>query len=122
MTETINKAREYAQQGADYSVGMAENVQAMASTVIKDAAEFNVQWIEMVRANTNSSLDFARQLVSLKSPSEFFQLSAEHTRKQFEAVTQQAQHLAGLAQKVTTDAVQPMQAIVKSASKKAMPR
>ena len=122
MTETINKAREYAQQGADYSVGMAENVQAMASTVIKDAAEFNVQWIEMVRANTNSSLDFARQLVSVKSPSEFFQLSAEHTRKQFEAVTQQAQHLAGLAQKVTTDAVQPMQAIVKSASKKAMPR
>ena len=122
MTETVNKAREYAQQGADYSVGMAENVQAMASTVIKDAAEFNVQWIEMVRANTNSSLDFARQLVSVKSPSEFFQLSAEHTRKQFEAVTQQAQHLAGLAQKVTTDAVQPMQAIVKSASKKAMPR
>ena len=119
MTETVNKAREYAQQGADYSVGMAENVQAMASTVIKDAAEFNVQWIEMVRANTNSSLDFARQLVSVKSPSEFFQLSAEHTRKQFEAVTQQAQHLAGLAQKVTTDAVQPMQEIVKSASKKA---
>ena len=101
---------------------MAETVQAMASTVIKDAAEFNVQWIEMVRANTNSSLDFARQLVSVKSPSEFFQLSAEHTRKQFEVVTQQAQHLAGLAQKVTTDAVQPMQAIVKSASKKAMPR
>ena len=122
MTETINKAREYAQQGADYSVGMAENVQAMASTVIKDAAEFNVQWIEMVRANANSSLDFARRLVSVKSPSEFFQLSAEHTRKQFEAVTQQAQHLAGLAQKVTTDAVQPMQAIVKSATKKAMPR
>ena len=122
MTETVNKAREYAQQGADYSMGMAENVQAMASTVIKDAAEFNVQWIEMVRANTNSSLDFARQLVSVKSPSEFFQLSAEHTRKQFEAVTQQAQHLAGLAQKVTTDAVQPMQEIVKSASKKAMPR
>ena len=119
MTETINKAREYAQQGADYSVGMAENVQAMASTVIKDAAEFNVQWIEMVRANTNSSLDFARQLVGVKSPSEFFQLSADHTRKQFEVVTQQAQHLAGLAQKVTTDAVQPMQAIVKSASKKA---
>ena len=100
-------------------MGMAENVQAMASTVIKDAAEFNVQWIEMVRANTNSSLDFARQLVGVKSPSEFFQLSAEHTRKQFEVVTQQAQHLAGLAQKVTTDAVQPMQAIVKSASKKA---
>ena len=122
MTETVNKAREYAQQGADYSMGMAENVQAMASTVIKDAAEFNVQWIEMVRANTNFSLDFARQLVRVKSPSEFFQLSAEYTRKQFEAITQQAQHLAGLAQKVTTDAVQPMQAIVKSASKKAMPR
>ena len=122
--------KEFAQQGAAYSKDMSEKSKAAAeetsqalqqtySTVAKGAADFNVQWIEMVRANTNSTLDFARQLVSVKSPSEFLELSAAHARKQFETFAEQAQHLTSLAQKVTTDAVQPLQAGVKSAFNKA---
>lgn len=38
-------------------------LQETYSTVTKGAADFNLQWIEMVRANMNSTLDFARQLV-----------------------------------------------------------
>ena len=52
----------------------------------------------------------------MKSPSEFLELWAAHARKQFETLTRQAQHLA---QKVTTDAVEPLQAGVKSAFSKA---
>jgi hypothetical protein len=58
-------------------------------------------------------------LVGVKSPSEFLELWAAHARKQFENFAQQAQHLAGLAQKVTTDGVGPLQAGVKSAFSKA---
>ena len=69
-TETV---REFAQQGAAYSKDMYEKSKAATeethkalqqtySTVAKGAADFNVQWIEMIRANTNSTLDFARQL------------------------------------------------------------
>jgi phasin len=123
-------AKEFAQQGAAYGKDIFEKSKAAAeetnmalqqtySTVAKGAAEFNVQWIEMVRANTNSSLDFARQLMDVKSPSEFLELSAAHARKQFETFAEQAQHLTGLAQKVTTEAVQPLQAGVKSAINKA---
>ena len=89
------------------------------SAVAKSAADFNVKWIEMVRANTNSSLDFSRKLVGVKSPSEFLELSAAHARQQFEIFTEQAQQLTSLLQKVTTDAVQPLQAGVKSAFSKA---
>jgi hypothetical protein len=89
------------------------------SVFAKNAADFNLQWIEMVRVNTNSAFDFSRQLVGVKSPSEFLELWVAHARKQFENFTQQAQHLAGLAQKVTTDAVGPLQAGVKSAFSKA---
>ena len=85
----------------------------------KSAADFNLQWIEMVRVNTNSALDFSRQLVGVKSPSEFLELSAAHARKQFETFTEQAQQLTNLAQKVTTDAVGPLQAGVKNAFSKA---
>ena len=119
-----------AQQGAAYGKDIYEKSKAAAeetnkalqetySTVAKGAADFNVQWIEMVRVNTNSTPHFARQLVGVKSPSEFLELSVAHARKQFETFTEQAQHLSGLAQKVTNDAVQPLQASVNTAFNKA---
>jgi phasin len=128
--EGTEEAREFARQGASYTKDMYEKSKAAAeetnrvieqtySALAKSAADFNAQWIEIVRFNTNSAFDFSRQLVGVKSPSEFLELWAAHARKQFENFTQQAQHLAGLAQKVTTDAVEPLQAGVKSAFSKA---
>jgi len=136
LENTANKTRnrerpteavkEFAQQGAAYSRDMFEKSKAAAQetsqaiqTVAKGAADFNTQWIEMALANTNSTLDFARQLAGVKSPSEFLELSTAHARKQFDTFTKQAQHLTVLAQKVTTDAVEPLQAGVKSAFNKA---
>jgi len=112
--------KDFVKQGADYTKNIAEkseaaveaagkSVQQTYSTVASDAANFNLQWIEMMRANANASLDFARQAIEAKSPSEFFQLSAAHTRNQLEAFVQQVQQLTGLAQKASTDAVKPMQ-------------
>lgn len=112
--------KDFAQQGADFSKNLAEKSEAVAdaagksvqqsyATVASGAADFNAQCIEMIRANTNASLDFARQAIAAKSPTEFFELSAAHTQKQLETFAQQAQQLAGLAQKATTDAVKPMQ-------------
>jgi phasin len=128
--EGTEEAREFARQGASYTKDIYETTKAAAeetnrvieqtySAFAKSAADFNVQWIEIVRFNTTSAFDFSRQLVGVKSPSEFLELWAAHARKQFENFTQQAQHLAGLAQKVTTDAVGPLQAGVKSAFRKA---
>ena len=50
----------------------------------------------------------------LKSPVEFIELSSAHARKQFETFVEQGKHLTGVAQKVTTDAVEPLQAGVKN--------
>ena len=123
-------AREFAQQGADYSKNLAEKSEAVAgaaskslqqtySTVASGAAEFNVQWIEILRINTNASLDFALRLIEVKSPSEFLELSTAHTRKQFETLAQQSQQLAALAQKATAESIKPMQASMKSVFDKA---
>jgi phasin len=130
MTEGTEAVREFAQQGAAYTKDMLEKTKAAAeeankvleqtyATAAKGVADFNLQWIEMARANTNSAFDFTRQLVGVKSPSEFLELSSAQARKHFEAFTEQARHLAVLAQKVTTDAVQPLQAGVTSAFSKA---
>ena len=130
MTQGAEAVREIAQQGAAYTKDFYEKskvateetnkvLEQTYSTVAKGVAEFNLQWLETARANTNSAFDFAREMIGVKSPSEFLELSAAHARKQFEAFTEQAQQLTSLAQQVTTDAVQPLQAGVKSAFGKA---
>jgi phasin family protein len=66
----------------------------------------------------NAAFDFARQLTNVKSPSEFFELSAAHARKQFETFTEQAKQLTTLGQKVATDAAQPFQSEIAKTLKK----
>ncbi|MGC2643151.1 MAG: phasin family protein [Pseudolabrys sp.] len=46
----------------------------------------------------------------MTSPSEFFEMSTNHSRKQFETLTEQAKELAALAQKVTLASVEPLKA------------
>jgi phasin len=119
MTENV--AREFAEKGAARAKETYGRVQAAAkdsteameqtpSTASKGAADFNLHLLEIAQKNMNEVFDFARQLTLVKSPSEFFELSAAHARKQFETFTEQTKQLTSLAQKVTTDAAQPLQA------------
>ena len=80
------------------------------SKTVKGAQEYHTKAIEFAQANTKAAFDFAQELVSVKSPSEFFELSANHSRKQFETLTEQAKELALLAQKVTLATAEPIKA------------
>jgi hypothetical protein len=49
-----------------------------------------------------------QKLSGVKSPSDFIELSTDHSRKQFETLTEQTKELAALAQKVTFATVEPL--------------
>jgi len=119
-----NVAREFAEKSAERVKDTAGKAQATAeettkvmehtySTASKGAADFNFHLLEVAQTNMNAAFDFGRQLTRVKSPSEFFELSTAHARKQFEVFTDQTKQLTTLAQKVTTDAAQPLQSGVK---------
>jgi phasin family protein len=120
--------QKFAQQGAcfrDVSVKTkgttGETPKAAGKTYLtfpSVIAEFHHQWIEMVRANTNNTLDFAHQVLRVESPAAFVEVSAEHARKQFETLGDQARHLTGLAQKLTNDLAAPMQVGVHTVSRR----
>ncbi len=78
------------------------------STVVKGAQDYNTKVIEFAQTNTEAALDFVQKLSGVKSPSDFFVLSTEHARKQFETLTEQTKELAALAQKVTLETVEPL--------------
>ncbi len=78
------------------------------STAVQGAQDYQTKFIEFANSNTEAAFGFVEKLSGVKSPSEFFELSTNHSREQFETLTEQAKELAALAQKVTLAAVEPI--------------
>ena len=106
--------REMAEQGVAQAKDNCEKIQAAAeeasellkgtyTTAAKGATDYNLKVIEIARTNANAAFDYAHNLLAVKSPAEFIELSTAHARKQFEAMTAQTKELTELAQKVTTE-------------------
>ena len=73
-------------------------------TAAKGVQDYNAKFIEFAQTNIGAAVAFFEQLRTVKSPSEFFELSTNHSRKQFETFTEQARQLATLGQKALTTA------------------
>jgi phasin len=89
-------------------------IEAMFASASKGASEYSAKLMEIMKTNSTASLDFAQELLGVKSPTEAMELWSSHARKQFEAFTANARELAELGQKVAAETVEPIKA---SASK-----
>jgi phasin len=85
------------------------------STAVKGGQDYNNKVLEFARTNTEAAFGFAQKLSTVKSPSDFMELSTEHSRKQFETLTEQTKELAALAQKVSLATAEPLRAGVTKA-------
>jgi phasin len=106
--DTYEKAKAAAEQATD----LLKNTYTIAA---KGSTDYNLKVLEIARTNTSSAFDYARELLAVKSPAEFVELSTAHARKQCEAMTAQTKELAALAQKVTTEIAEPLKAGVTKA-------
>ena len=76
----------------------------------------NNKLLEFAQTNINVAFEFAQKLLSVRSPSEFMELSTERARKQFETLTEQTKELAAIVQKATLATTEPLKAGVTKAS------
>jgi phasin len=83
-------------------------IKSSYSTAIKGAQDYQTKIMEFANSNTKAAFEFAQKMAAVKSPTEFFELSANHSRKQFETLSEQAKELGTLAQKVTVATVEPL--------------
>ena len=83
--------------------GARDLLNSAYSTAARGTADYNRKVIEIAAINAHAALDYAYELLGVKSPSEFIELSTAHARKQFEAMAAQTKELTELAQKVTTE-------------------
>jgi phasin len=80
-----------------------ELLKSAYTTAAEGTADYNRKVVEIASTNARAAFDYAHELLGVKSPSEFIELSTAHARKQFEAMTAQTKDLTELAQKVTTE-------------------
>ena len=72
------------------------------------AAAFNRKIIDIARRNLNSSFDLATSLAGARNLAEIVELQAAYWRKQFSALTAQAEEVPALSTKVVADAGEPL--------------
>ena len=85
-------------------------VEAVFASFSKGASEYSAKLMEMMKANTTATLDFAQALLGVKSPSEAMELWTAHAKHQYETFSANAKELAELSQKVATETAEPIKA------------
>ena len=104
----VSQARDSYAKFKDVAETHNGTVQAVISTVSKGASDYSAKLMEIMKASTSANLDFAQELIDVKTPSEAMELWTSHAKKQFEAFTANAKELAELTKKVATDTAEPI--------------
>jgi phasin len=106
----VSQARDTYAKFKDAAETHNGTIEAVFTTASKGASDYSAKVMEFLKANTSANLDFAHQLLGIKSPSEAMELYTAHARKQFETYAAQAKELAELSQKVASETVEPIKA------------
>ncbi len=101
-------ARESIDQTMAIGADAVRGIQEGFTSALENARDLNVRLVDMGRANTDAAWNFAREISTVKGPSDLVQVWAKHATKQFDVLTKQASELTTLGQhfaKATTDSV-----------------
>ena len=85
------------------------------ATAIARSQDYNAKIIEFAQTNTQAAFDFFQKLSSVRTPTEFFELSTSHSRRQLEVLSEQATELTSLAQKAAMSAAERAETDVQKA-------
>jgi phasin len=104
----VSQARESYTKFKDAAETHNSTIEAVFTTATKGATEYSAKLLDIVKANTSATFDFAQELVGAKTPSQAMELWSAHAKKQVETLTAQAKELTELAQKIATETAEPI--------------
>jgi phasin len=106
----VSQARDSYARFKDVAETNNSTIEAVFTNASKGASEYSAKVMEIMKANTTASLDFAQEIIGAKTPSEALELWTSHTKKQFETFSAYSKELAELSQKVASETVEPIKA------------
>jgi len=104
----VSQAREGYAKFKDAAETHNSTVEAVIGSASRGATEYSAKLLDIIKTNTGATLDFAQELVAVKSPTTAMELWAAFTRKQVEAFTGQTRELAELTQKIVSETSEPI--------------
>jgi phasin len=104
----VSQARDQYAKFKDAAETHNGTMEAVFTTASKGASEYSAKLLEFFKANSTASLDFAQELLGVKTPAAALELWTSHARKQFETLSAQAKELAELSQRVAAETVEPI--------------
>jgi phasin len=116
--KSVSQAKDNYEKMKTAAEEASEILEDTYATATKGASDYGLKMIEVARVNADAAFDYASELMTVKSLSEFVELSTAHTRKQFGSFAAQGKELAAIAQKVATETAEPMKESVTKAFKK----
>jgi len=104
----VSQARDTYARFKDVAETQNGTMEAVFTRASKGASEYSAKLMEMAKANTSANLDFAQQVLGVRSPSDAMEMWTSHFRNQYETFTAQARELAELGQRVTSQTLEPI--------------
>lgn len=87
---------------------VTDTIETSYVKVTRGFGELNQKAMEGLKAQAEANFEYFKALAAAKSLPEALSLQTDHARKQFEAMTTQMKELTALAQKVVTEATEPL--------------
>ena len=120
MTEKgVERTRDACERAKVASEEAADLLEDTYETAVKRATDYNHKLIDIARANTRSAFDYVNDLLGVKSPPEFIELSTAQMRKQFETMSTQNKELWALVQEMAAEAAEKIKTAVSKTVNKA---
>jgi phasin len=104
----VARAQEGCEKIKAASGEMTEALHETYSSNAKSATDYGLRVIEISNANASSAIDFFAHLLSSKSATDAFTLSAAQARKAFDTASAQNKELWELSQKLATETGEPI--------------
>src|SRR5205823_3950873 len=104
----VSQARDNYAKFKDVAESNNSTIEAVFASASKGASAYSAKLMEIMKANAAATLDFAQELVTIKTPSEALELWSTHAKRQFEAFTTHSKEIAELSQKVASETVEPI--------------
>src|SRR6202007_3443390 len=81
----VSQARDSYAKFKDVAESHNGTIEAVFASASKGASEYSAKLMEIMKANTSATLDFAQELLGVKSPTEAMELWTTHDKNEFEA-------------------------------------
>jgi hypothetical protein len=106
--KATQKARDTVEKGRQVAEETVRGVEQSGSAAFDNIRNLNLKLIDAAQANADAACALARDIATIKTPSDLPAVWMRHVQEQFNMTTKQANDLTALGQKLVTESTTPM--------------